>query len=71
MQRLDILVNNAGILEMGTIENTSLEQVGCFREHQLGTVRFIEHQLGIGSFREHQLGTGCFREHQLGIDTVL
>ncbi len=38
MQRLDILVNNAGILEMGTIENTSLEQVGCVREHQLGTV---------------------------------
>lgn len=24
--RLDILVNNAGILEMGTIEKTSLEQ---------------------------------------------
>jgi NAD(P)-dependent dehydrogenase (short-subunit alcohol dehydrogenase family) len=24
--RLDVLVNNAGILEMGTIENTSLEQ---------------------------------------------
>lgn len=24
--RLDILVNNAGVLEMGTIENTSLEQ---------------------------------------------
>ena len=24
--RIDILVNNAGILEMGTIENTSLEQ---------------------------------------------
>ena len=27
MKRLDILVNNAGILEMGSIENTSLEQV--------------------------------------------
>ena len=26
MGSLDILVNNAGILEMGTIENTSLEQ---------------------------------------------
>ncbi len=24
--RLDILVNNAGILELGSIENTSLEQ---------------------------------------------
>ena len=24
--KLDILVNNAGVLEMGTIENTSLEQ---------------------------------------------
>ena len=24
--RLDVLVNNAGILEMGTIETTSLEQ---------------------------------------------
>ena len=24
--RIDILVNNAGILEMGSIENTSLEQ---------------------------------------------
>jgi hypothetical protein len=52
MQRLDILVNNAGILEMGTIENTSLEQValestrleqlGCFREHQLGTGRVLQ-----------------------------
>ena len=27
VQKLDILVNNAGILEMGSIENTSLEQV--------------------------------------------
>lgn len=25
-QKLDVLINNAGILEMGTIENTSLEQ---------------------------------------------
>jgi hypothetical protein len=41
MQRLDILVNNAGILEMGTIENTSLEQVGCCREHKLGTGRVL------------------------------
>jgi hypothetical protein len=41
MQRLDILVNNAGILEMGTIENTSLEQVECFREHQLGIGRVL------------------------------
>ncbi|KAK7028174.1 hypothetical protein SK128_004067, partial [Halocaridina rubra] len=27
--RLDILVNNAGILEMGTIQNTSLKQYDC------------------------------------------
>lgn len=25
--KIDILVNNAGVLELGTIENTSLDQV--------------------------------------------
>ena len=26
-ERLDVLINNAGVIEMGSIENTSLDQL--------------------------------------------
>ena len=40
--RLDILVNNAGILEMGTIENTSLEQYDRVMNTNVRWERFFD-----------------------------